>query len=112
MLTTDACLYFTVQNKFSKSDPPHQAFFLFFFYQIIASRYMRRSLEKAFPVNKSRMINRSVCTSVTSDFKQVARTTPLKRIEKMIMRLKNISCKTTGLEKFTGANCDQIGACN
>ena len=40
-----------------------------FYCQIIASRYMRRLLEKEFPVNKSRMINRIVCTSVTSVFK-------------------------------------------
>ena len=37
----------------------------------------------------------------------VARTTPLRKIEKMIDF--NIFCKRTGLEKFTGANCDQIG---
>ena len=42
---------YTMQNKFSNcflyvSDSPHQAFYG----QIIASRYMRRSLEKEFPV--------------------------------------------------------------
>ena len=38
---------------------------------------------------------------------KVARTMPLRKMEKMIDFY--IFCKTTGLEKFTGANCDQIG---
>ena len=34
-------------------------------------------------------------------------TTPFGKIEKIIIIY--IFCKSTGLEKFTGANCDQIG---
>ena len=37
----------------------------------------------------------------------VARTTPLRKIEKMIDFY--IFCISTGLEKFIGANCDQTG---
>ena len=38
---------------------------------------------------------------------KIARTMPFWKIEKMINSY--IFCKSTGLEKFTGANCDQIG---
>ena len=41
--------------------------------QHIASRYKRRSLEKKLLVKQSRMIKRSVCTSVTSVFKTSGR---------------------------------------
>ena len=37
----------------------------------------------------------------------VARTTPLRKIEKMIDF--SVFCKSTGLENFTGTNFDQIG---
>ena len=45
--------------------------------------------------------------NVDSSISILVRTTPLRKIEKMIDFY--IFGKSTGLEKFTGANCDQIG---
>ena len=60
---------YTMQNKFSNCFVCVRSTTSGFYCQIIASRYMRRSLDNEFPV-KSRMINRSDCTSVPSGRKR------------------------------------------
>ena len=70
----------------------------------IKNEVVRRDLNS---LRNHLMVSDILCCSTHGLYFILARTTSLRKIEKMIDLY--IFCKSTGLEKFTGANCDHIG---